>query len=533
MNDEYFDYKRKTMRKKFNVTGLCVPDQHYMADVSKKLAATMVMVEEGDYFIINRPRQYGKTTTLYTLAAALRQTDEYVVIQMSFEGVGDNMFKDEIEFSNRFVKSLTKYAAHQASNLEKWLKKNIVKVNDMEALSDFLTEMVSQTEKKVVLMIDEVDKSSNNQLFVSFLAMLRNKYLERHEIPTFHSVVLAGVHDVKSLKLKLRPDEEQKYNSPWNIAADFRVDMNLQPSEIVPMLEEYARDEGVKMDTQAIAEQLFYYTSGYPFLVSKLCKMMDEEVLPKREIKEWTNDDIEQVVNQTLRDNHKNTNFENVVKVLENNPSLYEFVYNMLVNVEQGDYNIYDPIVDLGLLNGIFKNGQGIRIHNRMYQELIYHYMTSKTKSGLMLGDYTSNPNFRSANNQLNMELVLTKFQLFMQEQYSTKDRTFLERSGRLVFLAFIKPIINGSGYDFKEPQISEERRLDVVITYLQHRYLAELKIWRGEVAHEEGLGQLIDYLNRLHLTEGYLVIFDQRKAKSLKNEWITVEGKRIFTIWI
>ena len=157
------DLNKKRMRKKFNVTGLCVPDQHYMADVSKKLAATMVMVEEGDYFIINRPRQYGKTTTLYTLAAALRQTDEYVVIQMSFEGVGDNMFKDEIEFSNRFVKSLTKYAARQASNLEKWLKKNTVKVNDMEALSDFLTEMVSQTEKKVVLMIDEVDKSSNNQ----------------------------------------------------------------------------------------------------------------------------------------------------------------------------------------------------------------------------------------------------------------------------------------------------------------------------------------------------------------------------------
>jgi hypothetical protein len=77
-------------------------------------------------------------------------------------------------------------------------------------------------------MIDEVDKSSNNQLFLSFLGMLRDKFLLRNmgKDKTFHSVTLAGVHDVKSLKI--RPDEEQKYNSPWNIAADFDIDMIFQ-----------------------------------------------------------------------------------------------------------------------------------------------------------------------------------------------------------------------------------------------------------------------------------------------------------------
>jgi hypothetical protein len=30
---------------------------------------------------------------------------------------------------------------------------------------------------------------------------------------TFYSVILAGVHDVKSLKIKIRPDEEHKYVS--------------------------------------------------------------------------------------------------------------------------------------------------------------------------------------------------------------------------------------------------------------------------------------------------------------------------------
>ena len=49
---------------------------------------------------------------------------------------------------------------------------------------------------------------------------------EQGEDKTFHSVILAGVHDVKNLKLKLRPDEERKYNSPWNIAVEFDIDMD-------------------------------------------------------------------------------------------------------------------------------------------------------------------------------------------------------------------------------------------------------------------------------------------------------------------
>lgn len=80
---------------------------------------------------------------------------------------------------------------------------------------------------------------------------------------------------------------------------------------------------------------------------------------------------------------------------------------------------------------------------------------------------------------------------------------------------------------------ISDERRLDVIITYLQYRYLAELKIWRGEVAHQEGLAQLADYIDRLALNEGYLVIFDHAKIKSWKNEWLTVNDKRVFAIWV
>ena len=64
------------MQKEFNITGTCRPNQHYMADISHKYAATMEYINTGEYFIINRPRQYGKTTMLYTIARTVRANSE-------------------------------------------------------------------------------------------------------------------------------------------------------------------------------------------------------------------------------------------------------------------------------------------------------------------------------------------------------------------------------------------------------------------------------------------------------------------------
>ena len=57
--------------RKFNTTGLCVPGKHYMVDISGRVAQIRRMVDAGDYFCINRGRQYGKTTTIAALERAL------------------------------------------------------------------------------------------------------------------------------------------------------------------------------------------------------------------------------------------------------------------------------------------------------------------------------------------------------------------------------------------------------------------------------------------------------------------------------
>ena len=49
-------------------------------------------------------------------------------------------------------------------------------------------------------MIDEVDKNSDNQVFLGFLGLLRTKYLaQAGDMDTsFQSVILAGVYDIKT-----------------------------------------------------------------------------------------------------------------------------------------------------------------------------------------------------------------------------------------------------------------------------------------------------------------------------------------------
>lgn len=76
---------------------------------------------------------------------------------------------------------------------------------------------------------------------------------------------------------------------------------------------------------------------------------------------------------------------------------------------------------------------------------------------------------------------------------------------------------------------------MDVVITYLSKMYVIEMKIWRGQAAHERGIKQLYDYLDVMSLSEGFLLIFDFTKqgSKEWKKERSHIDGKDIFTIWI
>lgn len=520
------------MKKRFNITGICFPDSHYMVDTSSKLRQTLEMVEVGEYFVINRPRQYGKTTMLANIQNHLDHSEEYFPIALNFQGIDRKWHESDEAFALMFVQELIRALKFTQQELTELLQKNLPEVKDMSSLSDVITEMAHAANKKMVLLIDEVDASSNYTPFLSFLAMLRTKYLSRSQPQhaTFHSIVLAGVHDIKSLKYKLRNPEDAQYNSPWNIATDFEVRMSFDPAEITTMLKQYQEAEGVEMDQMEIANQLYYHTSGYPFLVSKLCKTIAEKLLPKKAEKRWEKADVEEAVQMTVREN--NTNFDSLIKNLENHQKLYNLVYRVLIDSEQIPANPHEPTISLGRMYGVFKSNGRLSIHNRIYEQIIYDYLIAKTLVQFSKGQNLAG-HFLLEKNELDMQGVLLRFQQFMKENFSDKQDSFLETHGRLVFLSFLTPILNGVGHAFKEVQVSQEKRLDIVVTYFEHRYIIELKRWYGPEYHERGLAQLADYLEAHSLDTGFLLIFDDRKKKDWKQQWIDFQGKRIFAVWV
>ena len=308
------------MRKRFNITGSCNPQWHYMVDTDKRFMLVEDMIERGEYFTINRARQYGKTTMLMMIWR--RMSDRYLVVPLSFEGLGDSAFTSEEAFASTFSKMMSNRLSSmfKDDNLANIWRNCTAK--SMDELSSAITTFCETSTKPLVLTIDEVDKSSDNQLFLNFLGMLRNKYLDRSLSgmnSTFFSVVLAGVYDVKNLKLKIRPDAEKKYNSPWNIAADFNVDMTFHPEEIAHMLNEYEADAHTGMDIKAISEEIYKYTTGYPFLVSYICKKIDEEF-----DQEWTSDSIIKAVKMLVRGG--STLMDDLSKNLENNTEFRDFM---------------------------------------------------------------------------------------------------------------------------------------------------------------------------------------------------------------
>lgn len=326
------------MPKVFNTTAVCIPEEHYMVDISGRLEEIKSLVDAGKYFTINRARQYGKTTTLRALYRYLQK--EYYVVLLDFQTFDNDKFENGNVFSAAFINSFLRSLKRNtlSPELEDAIK-NILHSTDytdkyfsLKELFEQLSDLCAAAEKKIVLMIDEVDSASNNQVFLDFLAQLRAQYIERDIQPTFRSVILAGVYDVKNLRRKIRPDEVHKYNSPWNIAADFKVDMSFSREEIAGMLDEYEKDYHTGMDVELLAGLIREYTSGYPFLVSRICQLLDEEISVKKEYggkkSAWTKKGFLEAVRILLSE--KNMLFESLREKLESYQELNSMLYSLL-----------------------------------------------------------------------------------------------------------------------------------------------------------------------------------------------------------
>ena len=372
--------KRNVSNRVFNTTGICDPAEHYMVDLTQRLFEVRKLVDEGKYFTINRARQFGKTTTLHALAEYLSQ--DYLVISMDFQmQMSDAKFRNENSFSQAFARAFEnsyritesgKNQEYQAAFKEFTVERQEAGEQfELVELFQALSNLCAAVPKKIVLMIDEVDSATNNQVFLDFLAQLRGYYINRSRFATFQSVILAGVCDIRNLKRKMRPDEEHKDNSPWNIAADFDIDMSFSVEQINGMLLDYASEHDSAIDTNLIAREIYDYTSGYPYLVSRLCQLLDE--MYKAGMHDsWTHAGVLEAVRKLVRES--NSLFEDMAKKVKDYPDLGTMLRDILFCGKGIPFNLGTELVSIGAMFGFLKDEDGqVAISNRIFEIWFYN----------------------------------------------------------------------------------------------------------------------------------------------------------------
>lgn len=520
------------MPKYFNVNGSCNPEIHYMVNISDKLQKIKAMVDAGEYFTINKARQYGKTTTLNGLAELLQE--EYEVIYLDFQMLSYGDFETEEKFISAFSNELLINCEHipdtVKENLEKYAD-GTQKVITLSVLFRCLMRWCALSEKKIVMLIDEVDTATNNQVFLDFLAQLRAYYLKRRKLEVFQSVILAGVYDVRNIKRKIRPDDEHRTNSPWNIAAKFRVDMSFSKEEIASMLRQYARDQKIEMNVEGMSELLREYTSGYPYLVSAICKELDEDISKRSEFdsieKAWTKSGFLEAVKVLLAD--ENPLFDSLTDKLNAYPELKNVIYRLLFQGQSIAYNPDDESIKTALMFGLIRvENSNVVIANRIFEIRLYNmFLTSAEEQSTDIYEAGArNKNQFIQNGHLDMKRVLEKFVEYFDDIYGDQNEKFYEEDGRRYFMLFLKPIINGTGNYYIEARTRNNERTGMIIDYNGEQYIIEMKIWRGDAYRESGENQLAEYLEHYHLKKGYLLIFNFNKNKEIGVREIIREDK-------
>ncbi len=519
--------------KCFNTEGVCHPEEHYMVKLEHRLEQMKdSLVDRKKYFVINRGRQYGKTTTLEALERYLQDT--YLVIALDFQLIGTEDFSSETAFVKAFAGAVSEVLGAGEMKEKEELSELLEETGNrsLKELFACLSRMCAKASRPIVLMIDEVDSASNNQVFIDFLAQLRGYYLKRNKFPIFHSVILAGVYDIKNIKLKLRPEAEHRYNSPWNIAAKFNIDLSFSAIEIAQMLQEYEADHETGMKPKEVAEEIFAYTSGYPVLVSSICKCLDEELSDDNGAGEleqvWSQEGVKKAVMVILKENPPL--FESMAKQLDMYPDLWRIIEDIIYRGKRIPFSPQERSIHLGIMFGFLKEENNhVAVANRMFEMCLLNMFLAKEAVTSEVFSQGESDRLRFVkDNRLDMDLVLKKFVEYFHEIYGEKDIRFIENYGRKFFLLYLKPIINGTGNYYIEAQTRDARRTDIIVDYLGEQFIVELKIWHGNEYNERGEEQLIDYLEYYHKDKGYMLSFNFNKKKEIGVKEIHIDNRII-----
>jgi hypothetical protein len=525
--------KLARVKRRFNTTGPCRPDRHYMVPAEARIPEAAGLVEEMGYFVIHAPRQTGKTTAIRALAARLTASGQYAAVVLDCEEGG--VAGDAYGSAQRAV--LRDLARSAEIDLPPELRPPPFSLEGDEALViTALTAWARACPRPLVLIFDEID-ALRGQGLLSVLRQLRAGFPSRPEnFPA--SIILCGLRDVRDYKAASGGDPERMgTSSPFNIkVASLRVG-DFSRGELRALYAEHTKDTG-QVFTEAALTRVEELTAGQPWLVNALGREIVEKlaVPPDQRV---TAAHVDRAKERLIL--ARATHLDSLISKLVE-PRVHRVIGPLLSGNFEGTDDAYAD--DVGYVRdlGLVARDNPLRVANPIYREVIARVLASNAEARIP----ASPASFVLPDGRLAFRRLLRAFAAFWREhgEVLASGMPYPEVAPQLVLMAFLQRVVNGGGFIDREYGVGRGR-IDLLVRFpyvkpgggraVQRRAL-ELKVWRKGRKDPlgEGLAQIDAYLTRLRLGRGTLVIFDARgrlARRAPRFDEVRTAGGRVVTV--
>jgi hypothetical protein len=521
----------------FNVAGPCEPGRHYMVPAARRLPAARSIIEKDGYFVVHAPRQTGKTTTLRALAKELASEGKYAALHVSCEE--GEPAGDAVEQAQLAVL----YAIRSQASLD--LPPELRPPDPFPAapplsmLGAALTAWAQACPKPLILFFDEIDALRGESLR-TVLRQLRAGYPNR---PTAFpaSVVLCGLRDVRDYKAASGGDPDRLgTSSPFNIKLESLRIGDFTEDDLRELYAQHTADTGQVFTQEALA-RAWELTAGQPWLVNALAREVVETMgVPASEV--ITGDLVEQAKERLIL--ARATHLDSLAHKLRE-ARVRRVIEPVLAGTYQGGGDAYEDDLSYARDLGLLAVDNPPRIANPIYREVIARVLASPAESRLPAPAPGA---FLLPDGRLAFRRLLRAFAAFWREhgEVLAAGMPYAEAAPPLIFMAFLQRLVNGGGFIDREYGIGRGR-VDLLVRFpytkpdgsrAVQRRAVEMKVWRqGQKSPlRQGLEQIDEYLARLGLRRGTLVIFDARTGLARRaprfEEATTAAGRRVTVLW-
>ena len=522
------------MARWFNIGGPCNPTQNYMLPAMGRLPDVSSLLRKGQYFVVHAQRQCGKTTAFLSLANEINAKGDAVAIYCSLETVqefprsadGIPMVCACLREAAWGIPGVDKFA-EESWPIDSMSREQVVASGVLHVLRRY-AEIVK---KPLYVFFDEVDCLGGDTL-VTFLRQLRNGKIDMGRGKPFPvSIALIGMRDIRDYKAKIRPDSETMGSaSPFNVVTEAMTIRTFSDDEVAALYAQHTAETGQVFEPEAIRHACVS-SGGQPYLVNALARWCVEKIHHEDFSQPITFADMDEAKEKIIRE--RGTHLDSLMERMKE-PRVRRIVEPVMLGgtINRDDFNDdLRYVLDLGIL--IEKDGSLVPA-NPMYAEIIGRYLSYGTQQNVrMLVPETP----WVKDDGLDMSGLMAAFQAFWRENADENSVPFQYREAypHLVLQAFLQRVINGGGQIVREMALGSER-LDLGVHFRGAKYAVEVKkLAYYQKSPEKAYRQIVGYMDRLGVSEGWLVVFDPDLTKpwddKISSEDLPADGKTIHLI--